>query len=744
MKNLPEIIKRKHLILFSSLSFLVLIVVLGVSVNYNQDDLDLKVEPKAVDINLQIEDEEVYIETETEDETEDDENISKVDLNRDVIRLWDDLEDHNLTWKDYTINTDDYLGLSNSFNKNLPLINIATDADFKILNPFEEKRIFMFIAPVSGTYKFETTSKYNLPEIIKYTDGGIDIYFNYNEAEIPISEIEMIRKQARESFQNKEYKYSIEFNLEKNELYYIDFDDYYGINFTKPYPIYLRVTLPEYTDDVGDTFETAKNIFISDKQSVSHTRGFLGSESDIDFYKFTAQRSGLHTLNLSGLIDMQVILYDENKDILSKSSTFLSNLELETNHFYLNFNLSKGKTYYAKVLSSKSEIGVYDFKIFPPSNVPEAFLLYFRTGSDYTKERLYQLLYSKNSLPVNEFIILSGHNVDYARNSVISEKDIENLRIEMVGTKSFNDLDKIKQEYLMVLKEENQEIDNGIHADMEGFTTISLEIAKRLLKIEPHAKIWFSIPDVTILPLARNYERTYLEYIENIKKELDKIDASYWKNNVEGFYFATESVVQWYTDFDENNIFLNPVVNLMSKLSRRIRDQHSKKFLWMPYYSSSIENIKRIGIIANNINIFDYVIIQPNTFFDKMLYPNNITYVERSIRGNLVSYPNGELVSNKHYDTKFNNNYNIVSYPDGALVSNKASRTLIGAVMELGNRRGYNNDDKSVKEAYLEYVKAFGKYLGKKPIAFYADDFNYLIQDFQYELVREFFLGENY
>lgn len=115
-------------------------------------------------------------------------------------------------------------------------------------------------------------------------------------------------------------------------------------------------------------------------------------------------------------------------------------------------------------------------------------------------------------------------------------------------------------------------------------------------------------------------------------------------------------------------------------------------FLWIPYYGYG-ENpaaiIKNIGYVADSVQIFDYVLLQPHVFFDQSTTSGNFAGIIASMQANKICYRDGVNV-----------------------VANKTSTTQIGFEMEFSV---YTANAESL---YNQYVAAFSSYKSY-PQAFY-------------------------
>jgi hypothetical protein len=212
--------------------------------------------------------------------------------------------------------------------------------------------------------------------------------------------------------------------------------------------------------------------------------------------------------------------------------------------------------------------------------------------------------------------------------------------------------------------------------------------------------------------MAKKFNTVYAQnFLYPIK---DKLSPTIWENNVSGFYYATEAIVQWYTDFDRTNTvdFGTPVVNNMKYLSDILHPM-GKKFLWIPYYRSDSNHVDdvRIGYVGNRSNIFDYIIIQPSYYFSEEL-TSGVNSVLNCVKLNTVVNANGEIIG-----------------------GTKISNTVISAELEVDSNvtgAGYYN-------RYQVYVNAFYPYRKSSPFLFYAGDRNSTMTDSVYNKIKYFY-----
>lgn len=201
-------------------------------------------------------------------------------------------------------------------------------------------------------------------------------------------------------------------------------------------------------------------------------------------------------------------------------------------------------------------------------------------------------------------------------------------------------------------------------------------LAKKILKHNPEAKLWFTLPgNMNFLPLAKQFIEPYKLYVidgtEKMMKELETELGmkNIWENNVRGFNFGYENMTDYeYHNFDYNFVehYENRTIgedlaltegarrNKVLELSVAMSDYvHSKgkEFLWIPHYQNIGQSSGRpfyddiiLSLITNSTDIFDYVTIQPNAFWASEVHKqtgqinnkNNIEIVKKNIDNNAV------------------------------------------------------------------------------------------------------------
>ena len=139
------------------------------------------------------------------------------------------------------------------------------------------------------------------------------------------------------------------------------------------------------------------------------------------------------------------------------------------------------------------------------------------------------------------------------------------------------------------------------------FITEAKKTINTILSIKPYAKIWIATPPTIAdnkhtLPTEKSYKDYFTDLKANIPNDV-------WNNNVEGIYLYDED----YYGYDK----LKHMKSMSSYISKDLR----KKFLWSPYYSMEVNNKKISRALEEGI--FDYILIQPNYYFNKSQQTDN-------------------------------------------------------------------------------------------------------------------------
>ena len=160
---------------------------------------------------------------------------------------------------------------------------------------------------------------------------------------------------------------------------------------------------------------------------------------------------------------------------------------------------------------------------------------------------------------------------------------------------------------------------------LESLVYDYLDVAVRLVERNPNVRLWLSFPATEHMHiLTYRFTQYWIEHIvfgardELYARGLSEI----WHNNIVGFYYGNEEIVPFYTPFNRNahqnpntDYLDNSVVWGMRQLADVVRDELDKKFLWIPTVNINGNSLEVVGLIANRLNIFDAILLQPNYYF---------------------------------------------------------------------------------------------------------------------------------
>ena len=303
---------------------------------------------------------------------------------------------------------------------------------------------------------------------------------------------------------------------------------------------------------------------------------------------------------------------------------------------------------------------------------------------------------------IHEFILLSTHmptyyqDIDENGNAVgdakrlCTKEDIYSLTMEDLGVDSEYDL-QLKQE--QVIRDTYVEVSHKL-STINQQTDYEIELAKRILAIDPEAKLWFSLPHTKIIEGATFYAEHYMDIIYT------KIKLAFtpeeFEKNVAGMYWATENATG--NVFDTENLvdFGNPLVKA-AKYCSDIIHEDGKTMIWIPFTTLGIQ-YDRIGFIANQTDIFDYVYLQPGYLWNEEKEPF-ITYISDSVKAGAVLTTAGTSYGGE-----------------------KKSSTVIGAEIELDARTVTGSAAEDHMRRYNAYVENFSQFKADKLIAIYCSN----------------------
>ena len=217
---------------------------------------------------------------------------------------------------------------------------------------------------------------------------------------------------------------------------------------------------------------------------------------------------------------------------------------------------------------------------------------------------------------------------------------------------------------------------------------------EKLINLRPGktTNIWIGTPSIHSTNAWSGYTAAQLtQFVKNVYARLSTTARS----KIAGVYMNQESI---YGNMDYNNVLGGTLdANNQIKIMKQVRDfvktgaVHGTKFMWCPYYgygSNAATIIKKIGHVADKVQIFDYVILQPHTIFDAEASKGNLNGVRSSVERNKVCY---------------RDNVNVIA--------SKVSTTEIGYEMEFVDASGYD-------VPFSEYENTF-KAFKNRPWMFY-------------------------
>ena len=305
------------------------------------------------------------------------------------------------------------------------------------------------------------------------------------------------------------------------------------------------------------------------------------------------------------------------------------------------------------------------------------------------------------NIGITEFILTDsgqGYNSyitdDGTVKHCVTHEDVDALDIDITELKTEYWHEKFKGMY----HERIDRISDVVNYNM--FRERSLKCARTVWQVNPDAKVWFTFPGIELYGLANKFITPFKEeLVDKFKAELSEEE---WAK-VAGFYFSTEAVVNDFTDFDYedleyNSTFKNPIVKAMKACSDYVRS-FGKKMLWIPYYRHGdwAQAAKRLGYIANRTDFFDYIVVQPTYYFNKILHAN-IEAVRKCVEQQAICDFYGQIFGGE-----------------------KISKTIIGPEMELEGDKTWKNIHVPANEArYLAYVEAYRGFVNKVPMVYYA------------------------
>ncbi len=350
-------------------------------------------------------------------------------------------------------------------------------------------------------------------------------------------------------------------------------------------------------------------------------------------------------------------------------------------------------------------------------------LMYVGCGDDsgkasqpkFSDEQLQQL----TDAGINEYVLLTTFmptyycDIDENGNAVgepqrlCTKEDIYTLTMEDLGVDS---------EYQLQLKQE-QVIRDTYVTPSDNKSTINqqidyeIELAKRILAINPNAKFWFSLPHTKMIEGATFYAEHYMDIIyPKIKiafseEEFDK--------NVGGLYWSTEDAGGTVFDTENQVDFGNPIVKA-AKYCSDILHEEDKTLMWIPYTTMG-QQYDRIGFISNLTDVFDYVYLQPGYLWHEEKEPF-VNYIKNSVEAGAVLSTSGTIYGGE-----------------------KKSSTVIGVEIELDNKVVIGKEAENHMRRYNAYVDNFSQFKSDKLIAIYSSNSTNMFTDTVTNLLFEWY-----
>lgn len=305
-----------------------------------------------------------------------------------------------------------------------------------------------------------------------------------------------------------------------------------------------------------------------------------------------------------------------------------------------------------------------------------------------TDEELQKLLDASDEFLLIPIVTFNRYRDEQGNEKqVLDENTLDTLTSDMLGNPDL--LENIKAEYaprIETYRKANFHIDD--------YVDDAVSYARRLVKLNPNVKLWFSVPlEGCLHAFTHLFADSWVYAVHRAKEVLDK---EIWDNNVKGIYFSLEDIVSaCYTKFDfdcPEEDFHSPMVYAMRRVSQ-VAHAYGKEFLWIPYYHAAACSHTNMGHVVNRTDIFDTVIIQPSYFFRAERTPE-LGLVRECVRQQQVIDADGSVIGGE-----------------------KTSKTVIGFEMEIDHQFF---DKEGYPERYYAYEETYGEFLGKYPTAYYA------------------------
>ena len=365
------------------------------------------------------------------------------------------------------------------------------------------------------------------------------------------------------------------------------------------------------------------------------------------------------------------------------------------------------------------------------TGMPQGIQLYVGPRSAYGGSTMYEEYTDTDITKLvgasSEFImncINAPINYDLDGNAIITDSILNNMNTSYVASSTTKSA--LVTSYSGML--DDYASSAATYCNLQVLADAQVELAQRLISEDSSVSIWFCFPVIAYFPCALEYEDAFTDYVNYIKNEMT---TSTWRNNVRGFYWATETV-GWSATFTSNasSNFGNPHVMLMDAMGDLVKGTYGKEFMWMPYTTTTAgvgldKNDVRMGYVANRSTIFDYVLLQPGYYWD--------TADVECLRRVAASATN-----NKVYNYSSSYSYTNSIVVGGSKISGAAD---IGVVMEVDSRivNGEGSKTASVfNNNYYEYILKFDSIKEDVPIVFYSGARPSLMNNTVFNYVKTF------
>lgn len=225
-------------------------------------------------------------------------------------------------------------------NMEIPTINLNSPVDVSL--PAGAYNVYKFTPQSTGEYKIFTgpyggTGSSNDTYLELYSDQTLTNKITYND------------DGAGNSFS------LITKALTGGTTYYIKLRHY-----SSSTGVHARLMIVKETDKHGNSFSSAAPINIE-----SNVDAGIDNAGDVDYFSFTAPRTGSYIITTTGTTDTYGYLYASNQSLLTYNDD-----SGEGNNFQIVYNLTANQTYYIQIKHyNATGTGLYTLRITPPEEV---------------------------------------------------------------------------------------------------------------------------------------------------------------------------------------------------------------------------------------------------------------------------------------------------------------------------------------------------------------------------------------